>query len=84
MLWFRNTWVWHSNPPHSNPAQKPLLHVSSSGELQADHDSLGAFLLSLDGTPELLFTNNETNTERIWNWRGENTFYKDAFHQHLI
>ncbi|MGI9075111.1 MAG: MGH1-like glycoside hydrolase domain-containing protein [Bryobacteraceae bacterium] len=78
-LWFRNTWAWYSDPPH-----KPLLQVSSSGELQADHDSLGTFLLSLDGAPEFLFTNNETNTERIWNWRGENTFYKDAFHEYLI
>jgi hypothetical protein len=78
-LWFRNTWTWYSNPP-----QKPLLHVSSSGELQADHDSLDTFFLSLDGAPELLFTDNETNTERIWNWRGENTFYKDAFHEYLI
>jgi hypothetical protein len=78
-LWFRNTWSWYANP-----YQKPLLYVNSAGALQADHDSLGSFILSLDGTPELLFTNNETNTERIWNWRGENTFYKDAFHEYVI
>ncbi|MGI8959226.1 MAG: MGH1-like glycoside hydrolase domain-containing protein [Bryobacteraceae bacterium] len=78
-LWFRNTWAWYSNPP-----QRPLLHVNSAGELQADYASLGTFSLSLEGAPEILFTNNETNTEHLWGWRGENTFYKDAFHEYLI
>jgi Glycosyl hydrolase family 63 C-terminal domain len=78
-LWFRNTWAWCSNA-----RQKPILRVNSAGELQADHASLGTFLLSLDRTPEILFTNNETNTERIWQWRGENNFCKDAFHDYVI
>ena len=78
-LWFRNTWAWCFNPP-----QKPMLRVSSAAELRADHAALGTFLLSLDGTPDLLFTNNETNTERIWQWRGENSFHKDAFHDYVI
>jgi hypothetical protein len=58
--------------------------VNSAGELQADHAALGTFLLSADGAPEILFTNNETNTERIWQWRGENRSFKDAFHEYLI
>ncbi|MFL6350642.1 MAG: MGH1-like glycoside hydrolase domain-containing protein [Bryobacteraceae bacterium] len=78
-LWFRNTWAWCADPPRT-----PLLHVNSSGEVQADHDSLGSFILSLDAAPEILFTNNETNAERIWNWRGDNRFYKDALHEYLI
>jgi hypothetical protein len=32
----------------------------------------------------LLFTENETNTERLWGWRGSNRFYKDAFHEYVI
>ncbi len=48
-LWFRNTWSWYANPP-----QKPLLRMNSASDLQADHPSLGTFLLSLDGTPEML------------------------------
>ncbi len=32
----------------------------------------------------MLFTENETNTERIFGWQGENRLYKDAFHEYLI
>ncbi len=80
-LWFRNTWDWG---PDEEPQQKPSLQQSSSGQLKADHAFLGSFLLSFDGTPEVLFTENETNVERLWGWRGQNTFYKDAFHQYLV
>jgi hypothetical protein len=78
-LWFRNTWA-----RCSDTSDDPILRVNSAGELQADHAALGTFLLSADGAPEILFTNNETNTERIWQWRGENRSFKDAFHEYLI
>ncbi len=80
-LWFRNTWSWYFNP---DPAKKALLSMPSVDTLQAEHGSLGTFRLSLDGKPEVLFTNNDSNTERLWGSRGENTFYKDAFHEYLI
>jgi hypothetical protein len=78
-IWFRNTWVWYSNPP-----PKPELRQLSPGQLEAQHSELGTFRLTLDGTPEVLFTENETNTWRFWGWRSQNTFYKDAFDQRLI
>ncbi len=80
-LWFRNIWSWDRA---YNPDQKPWLHQSEVAEIEAEHPSLGRFDLALDGTPEILFTENETNTERIWNWKGRNTFYKDAFHEYFI
>ncbi len=81
ILWFRNTWCWGAN---SDVPQKPQIRMRNPGEIEAEHPKLGEFLLSLEGAPELLFTENETNTERLWKWRGENTFYKDAFHEYLI
>lgn len=77
-IWFRNTWVW------SGIKDPPRLRAADSGEIALEHPEAGTFLLSLDGEPELLFTENETNTERFYNWRGENRFYKDAFHQYLV
>jgi hypothetical protein len=77
-LWFRNTWSWN------NSSAKPRLCKSGVNTISAQHSSLGNFTLALDGTPEMLFTENETNTQRIFGWRGQNPFYKDAFHQHLI
>src|SRR5579884_303699 len=80
-LWFRNTWSWGST---EEPPEKPKLWRTDSGTLQADHAKLGSFLFALDGAPEVLFTENETNTERLWGWAGKNRFYKDAFHEYII
>ena len=80
-LWFRNTWYWKAL---EDPLRKPLMSLAAPYIIQADHPALGAFQLSLDGAPQTLFTENETNTERFYKWRGENAFYKDAFHEYLI
>ncbi|MGA8027033.1 MAG: glucosidase [Bryobacteraceae bacterium] len=80
-LWFRNTWAWELN---QDASQKPRLDLVAPGEIEARHPSLGDFRLSLDGAPEVLFTENETNTERLWGWKGPNAYYKDAFHEYLI
>ena len=79
-LWFRNTWCWSKTPPED----KPRLAKQGDRAISAVHPELGNFTLTCDGTPEMLFTENETNTERIFGWRGENTFYKDAFHEYII
>jgi hypothetical protein len=77
-LWFRNTWSWEGS-------YKPQLRRKDETALEAIHESLGTFILTLDGAPEVLFTENETNPERIWRLRSQqNTFYKDAFHAYFI
>ena len=80
-LWFRNVWSWGAT---EDPNQKPALSRTDHNEIRADHPSLGSFLLALDGNPDLLFTENETNTERLWGWAGQNRFYKDAFNEYLV
>ena len=79
--WFRNIWSWDSN---YDPADKPLLRRATDCEIGLTHPSLGQWKLVFDGKPELLFTENETNTERIWGWRGENLYYKDAFDRYIV
>ncbi len=76
-LWFRNTWRWCTS------SEMPNLSASS-GAIRAEHPTLGTFILTLENDPPVLFTENETNTERLYHWRGKNTFYKDAFHEYLI
>ena len=77
-LWFRNTWSWgRSREP------KPYLEASNGGII-ADHPTLGRFFFELQQPAPLLFTENETDTERIFGWQGDNRFYKDAFHEHVI
>jgi hypothetical protein len=80
-LWFRNTWGWDGVEAEHG---KPLIRARESNALEASHPTLGEFFLDLDGAPDVLFTENETNTERIWRWRGRNVFYKDAFHEYFV
>ncbi len=80
-LWFRNTWRWGLT---EEPPEKPALRRQDRNSIEATHSTLGNFVLACEGTPELLFTENETNTERFWNWAGQNRFYKDAFHRYII
>jgi hypothetical protein len=79
-LWFRNTWSWGA----VDDTAKPKLSKLSAGQICTEHPNLGKFIFTADGAPEMLFTENETNTERFYQWRGENSFYKDGFHDYLI
>jgi len=77
-LWFRNTWSWGDGDP------KPVLREAGPGVIQACHRDLGDYWLSCKGDPELLFTENETNTERLWNQPNASPFVKDAFDRYVI
>ena len=73
-LWFRNTWSW------GKEGAKPLLR-ESGGAIHASHPELGDYTLACDGSPELLFTENESNASRLWGQPNPTPFVKDAFHQ---
>ena len=48
---------------------------------RASHPELGDYTLSCEGAPELLFTENESNAERLWGQPNPSPCVKDAFHQ---
>src|SRR6266852_1168287 len=81
-LWFRNTWSWEQGMP------RPEIEVANSkiapAALRALNDELGEWLLYCDGNPELLFTENETNFERLFHVPNRNRYVKDAFHDYII
>ena len=77
-LWFRNTWSW------GDDERKPSLRQVGPGVIEASHHELGQYVLSCDGSPELLFTENETNIQRLWGQPNASPFVKDAFHAYLI
>ena len=77
-LLFRNTWSWGVND------QKPVLSEASTGTIHAAHHELGEYWMYCDGNPELLFTENETNTQRLWNQPNTSSYVKDAFHAYVI
>jgi Mannosylglycerate hydrolase MGH1-like glycoside hydrolase domain len=77
-LWFRNTWSWGLDD------RKPSLHRAATGAIEAKHHELGTYTLQCDGAPELLFTENESNAQRLWSQRNPSPYVKDAFHAYVV
>ena len=77
-LWFRNTWSWGEDD------RKPSLREAGPGAIQATHHELGEYWLHCDGAPELLFTENESNAQRLWGQPNASPYVKDAFHAYVI
>jgi hypothetical protein len=80
-LWFRNTWSWG---PSEQPTERPNLTMLDPGQVEATHTKLGKFVWTLDGTPEVLFTENETNYPRVFDVEGPGKYVKDAFHEYIV
>jgi hypothetical protein len=85
-LWFRNTWTWGCT--HDGCEVKPRLEAVAGSSVLARHASLGAFRLDVEPAagvaPEIVFTENESNTRRLFGIDDGNRFVKDAFHAYLI
>ncbi|MGB2677628.1 MAG: hypothetical protein WAN12_11160, partial [Candidatus Acidiferrum sp.] len=81
-LWFRNTWSWGKDLRRPIVRKAPDTPGAVCAELQ--HWEYGKRWLLCAGQPELLFTDNETNYARIFNYRSRTPYVKDAFHEWLI
>jgi Glycosyl hydrolase family 63 C-terminal domain len=81
-LWFRNTWVWGCS--HEGCSRKPRIWRDKEGRIQTEHETLEPMYLFLDATEELLFTENETNFERLYGSKNHSPFVKDSFHTYLL
>jgi len=86
-LWFRNTWSWGCK--HEGCTLKPRLSRTGPTAVVTDHENLGRFHWvveeSVNGvSPELIFTDNETNDERLFNVSNGHRHVKDAFHQYIV
>ncbi len=81
-LWFRNTWWMQADakmPVLSEAAALPYARV-----LKAEHPELGTYYLYIEGPSELLFTDNETNTERLWNQPNATPYVKDGINDYIV
>ncbi|MGE5195949.1 MAG: MGH1-like glycoside hydrolase domain-containing protein, partial [Anaerolineae bacterium] len=85
MLWFRNTWSWgYPAGPMNDVPTKPILHQIDAHCIEAKHPACGSYYLYAEETPEFIFTENETNSERLFNQPNASPYVKDAFHRYLI
>ncbi len=86
-LWFRNTWTWGCS--HEGCTPKPRMWQTGEGALCCEHLTLGRFHFRAgpdpDGRrPQLLFTDNETNNQRLFQAANGSPYVKDAFHDYVI
>jgi hypothetical protein len=80
-VWFRNTWSWGLDE------RKPRLRHDGSVEIAAirlDHYYYGTRWLYCEGTPELLFTENETNNRRLFDSDNNAPYVKDGINNYLV
>jgi len=82
-LWFRNTWSWGRDDrrPSISAAVNPSQQTPS---LVAKHWELGEYTLHCSGADVLLFTENETNNERLYGVPSSTPYVKDAFHTYVV
>ena len=81
-LWFRNTWSWSPDAP------KPVIRMAGqngkSTGIETAHPLLGDMALYCDRSVPLLFTENETNMERIFDLPNRHPYVKDGIHNHVV
>jgi len=86
-FWFRNTWSWGAIEEEC--VERPGIEISGRGGFIAEHATLGRYYLDCgrgpDGVvPDFLFTENETNTEKLYGVPNKEPFVKDAFHEYVV
>ena len=87
-LWFRNdwsAWIAESNRTSVKPTLMQTKATKGVSALAANHPLLGEFILSCDGDVPLLFTENETNHERLFSGtKNESPHVKDGINDYVI
>ena len=77
-IWFRNTWSW------SESVARPQLARVDERTIVLDDPVCGRRWLHCESEPTLLFTENETNTQRLFGYGDGARYTKDAFHRVVV
>ena len=81
-LWFRNTWSWGREV--ARPELRQAGHGDAGGVIAASHPDLGERFFYAEGAAGLLFTENETNTERLFNSPNRTPYVKDGINNYIV
>ena len=81
-LWYRNTW-WASGDA-AKPSLKQVGGRKGVSTIAASHPTLGERYLSCEGGVPLLFTENETNTERLFGTPNAGRYVKDGINDYIV
>src|SRR3569833_842964 len=81
-VWFRNTWSWglDMRRPLAGPEHSSTGHPA----VRLSHPDMPDYWLVLEGDPELLFTENETNKMRLFGVENAVRFVKDGINDYVV
>ena len=90
-MWFRNTWSWGREPEKL----KPNIRMVGPMTAQSKHHKLGHRFFQLspspgcgpeadDVHPQMMFTENETNLQKLYGVKNKQPYVKDAFHRWIV
>ena len=87
-LWFRNdwaSWIAESNRATKKPSLRQIEGTSGGPAVAAKHPVLGESILFCEGDVPLLFTENETNHERLFpRQKNESPYVKDGINDFVV
>ncbi|MDY6940229.1 MAG: glucosidase [Cyanobacteriota bacterium] len=81
-LWFRNTWSWFEEA--DRPSLKVFAQKDGISIIEADHPSLGKRWLYCNCTDRLLFTENETNNQLLFDRKNASPYVKDGINNYVV
>ena len=89
-IWFRNTWSWGNNsyrPSLSalgNLAIPKEYGIPGAAVIEINHRTYGKRWLLCEAEPELLFTENDTNAQRLFGSPNSSLFAKDGINDYVV
>ena len=81
-IWFRNTWSWDRTQP--KPTLRKTAEEGHAAAITASHTVLGDYDLFCDSPDDLFFTENESNSERLWGIPNSTPFVKDSINDRIV
>lgn len=82
-LWYRNTWAWGCD--HEGCTSKQSMYLKAQGLVSGVHETLGKFFFSFSPEETVpLFTENETNFQKLFGTPNKTPYVKDAFQEYVI
>lgn len=74
---FRNTWEWFED------STKPTAHIKDS-TVHLTHPNTEDYFFYSENNAQLIFTENQTNTQKLYDETSDVEFFKDAFHEYIV
>ncbi len=80
-LWFRNTWSWNGG---AKPSLRKTAPDNAQNRVEASHPTLGSRWLYIENPDEVLFTENETNSEKLFGIKNASPYVKDGINDYIV